>query len=332
VIWPQHEGSDFPDSATVPDGDRIAVKPVAVGLRLGSYRNLPSLALWQALAQAKPDLVWIHEFSPFTIGGLLFAKSRGIPVVVSTEIGRANAFFFPWTVRVWHKHWGHFADGIIANCPAARQPLCEEKLPVVDAFHAVDSRQFLPKDSRASAGITTFVFVGHLIPRKGVDLLLDAAVELRRRGHKHFQLRMIGRDLERWAVDGVLKRDLGDIVEMPGFLSGQQLQDAIRDADVFVLPTRRDTYAAVVHEAACLGMPLLISRHAGACEALVREGVSGFSFLPEDCQEMTDKMERLLDPNLRARMSVASRQGADNISAHRRGVALRAWVRAEFGL
>lgn len=332
VIWPKNEGSDFPDASTMPVGDNITVEKVPVGLRIGSYRNFPSPALWQALAEAKPDLVWIHEFSPFTLGGLLFAKRHGIPVVVSTEIGRSNAFFFPWTVRLWHRHWGHFADGFIANCPAAREPLCDEKRLVIDAFHAVDSRQFVPMEKKPLPDLTTFVFVGHLIPRKGVDFLLDAAVELRRRGRKNFQLRLIGRDPERWAVDGVLERGLDHEVEMPGFLSGQRLQDAIRNADVFVLPTRRDTYAAVVHEAACLGLPLLISRHAGACEALVEEGVTGFGFLPENGHELVDKMEKLLDPELRVRMSAASRAAGDRLSAHRRGVALRAWMRAEFGV
>lgn len=332
ILWPQHEGSDFPDASTVPDAPNIAVTQVPVGVRCGTYRNFPSWALWQALREAKPDLVWIHEFSPFTLAGLVYAKLRGIPVVASTEVGRGNAFFFPWPVRLWHRHWGHFVDGIIANCPLARQPLCEEKLPVVDAFHAVDSRQFLPAETKAASGLTTFVFVGHLIPRKGVDLFLDAAVELRRRGHTRFSLRLIGRDPDRWAVNGVIERRLEEVVEMPGFLSGELLQKAIREADVFVLPTRRDTYAAVVHEAACLGLPLLISRHAGACEALVKEGVSGFAFWPEDVREFADRMEDLLDPKLRAQMSHASRLAGDDLSAHRRGVAVREWMREQFGV
>ncbi|MDZ4289637.1 MAG: glycosyltransferase, partial [Prosthecobacter sp.] len=224
LMWPEREPSDFPDAAAIPKADNITVSEAPVGVRLHNGRHLPSAGLWRALAEARPDLIWIHEFSPYTLGGLLFAKRRGIPVVVSTEVGHANAHFFPWTVRAWHALWGHFADGIIANCPAARQPLCGEIRPIIDAFHAVDSRDFLPAPNQSHSNVTTFVFVGHLIPRKGVDLLLDAVVEMKRRGQNHFRLRLIGRDAEQWASASVAQRGLDDIVEMPGFLSGPALQ------------------------------------------------------------------------------------------------------------
>jgi glycosyltransferase involved in cell wall biosynthesis len=332
LLWPQSEPSDFPAAAAVPAADNIEIAEVPMGRSVGPGRRLPSAALWRALDQARPDLVWVHEFSPYTVAGLCYAKARGLPVVVSTEVGQRNAHFFPWAVRLWHRHWGHFADGIIANCPAAREPLCDEARPVVDAFHAVDSRHFLPADASAGNGVATFVFVGHLIPRKGVDLLMDAALMLQRQGVDNFRIKLIGRDAEGWAANAVAERGLEAKVEMAGFLSGEALRDAIRAADVFVLPTRKDTYAAVVHEAACLGMPLLISRHAGACEALVREGETGFSFAPEDTQEFAAQMKRMLNPELRQRMRAASRTAGDAISAHRRGPALWEWMRKEFAL
>jgi glycosyltransferase involved in cell wall biosynthesis len=332
VLWPQREPSDFPDAAAVPVADNIHVTEVAMGRTVGNGRRLPSSALWRALDEARPDLVWVHEFSPYTVAGLCYAKRRGLPVVVSTEVGRRNAHFFPWPVRLWHRHWGHFADGIIANCPAAREPLCDEARPVVDAFHAVDSRDFVPAPNQECNGTATFAFVGHLIPRKGVDLLLDAALALKQQGVSGFRINLIGRDHEGWAAREVAARGLETTVDMSGFLSGEPLQDAIRAADVFVLPTRKDTYAAVVHEAACLGMPLLVSRHAGACEALVREGVTGFSFLPEDSGGFAEQMRRMLDSGLRQRMREASRAAGDALSAHRRGPALWEWMRREFAV
>ncbi|HYF36532.1 MAG TPA: hypothetical protein VD994_14655, partial [Prosthecobacter sp.] len=108
LLWPEHEASDFPNAAAVPQADNITVTEVPMGMRVGKERRLPSLALWKAMDEARPDLVWVHEFSPFTVSGLLYAKYRSLPVVVSTEVGRANAHFFPWPVRLWHQHWGHF--------------------------------------------------------------------------------------------------------------------------------------------------------------------------------------------------------------------------------
>ena len=87
-----------------------------------------------------------------------------------------------------------------------------------------------------------------------------------------FKLRFIGGGNTVWLDQSRFTRTQGlqNHLECAGFLSGAALRNAMQSADVFVLPTRQDTYGAVVHEAACLGLPLLVSRHAGAAEALVR--------------------------------------------------------------
>ena len=332
LLWPANEDSDFKDDSATPTGKNVTIHAIQSCPVLGP--RFPSSDLWSTLNTIQPDIVWIHEFSPFTLGGLLYAKRQAIPVVESTEVGRGNAHFFSFTVRAWHFLWSHLIDGVIANAPAARQSLCGENHAVVDAFHAVDSRRFAPVLSdRDHDAPVTFVVVGKLIPRKGTDLLLEAAAHLRSMTDTPFRLRFIGGDPDGWAASLTAKLGLEDCVEFKGFLEDESLRTAISTADVFVLPTRQDTDAAVVHEAACLGLPLLVSIHAGACEALVQEGVAGHAIDPADTTSFAKRMRTLCDDRtLRQRMGAASRNAGERLSAHRTATAIVDWMRNQFAL
>lgn len=333
LVWPSDGANEHPSHLVTPRADNLELRMVAstsrqVNATDGKVKTfLPSREAWKALRGQDVRAVLIHEFSPFTLQGLVFAKWRRIPVVVSTEVGRANAHFFNARTRLWHGFWGRFVNGIAACCPAAHDPLSGKKVPTLATYHAVDSRIYQPMERTRPVGApTVFAYLGQLIPRKGLDLLLDAAVALRAQGHTHFTLRFIGGGNDAWLRQGIAQRGLESHCELTGFLSGAAIRQALGSADVFVLPTRQDTYAAVVHEAACLGLPLLISRHAGAAEALVREGINGRTFVPEDAEAFSTSMAEMLDPAVRARMAGPSREAGESHSAHERGRALWSWL------
>jgi glycosyltransferase involved in cell wall biosynthesis len=330
ILWSQFDTEPAPDA--LPSGPNVEVVSIAskaVASQSWSLwpqeavaSRLPSREVWRAIRARRPDLIWMHEYSPYTLTGLLYAKWHRIPVVVSSEIGRGNAHYFSRAVRLWHRLWGKLADGFIACCPAARQPLAATRAPIVEAFHAVDSRVFLPAVEPPHNSSLTFAYVGHLVPRKGIDLLIAAAQHLKTLTTQPFRLRIIGSgDLD------AIKAIAGDLdIEFTGFLNGDSLREAMRSSDVFILPTRQDTYAAVVHEAACLGLPLLISRHAGASEAIQ----TGFTIDPHDTADFARHMLAMFDPQTRATMRAASRQRGDELSAHRRAHALWQWMHQNF--
>ena len=61
----------------------------------------------------------------------------------------------------------------------------------------MDSRSYRPP-ARKTHGPVTFVYLGQLIPRKGLDLWLEAARRLRAAAHENFRLRIIGGGDEGW--------------------------------------------------------------------------------------------------------------------------------------
>lgn len=329
LVWPSDGGNEHPSELVTPRAENLELRMVSSSSREVSATDgkvktfLPSRETWRVLGEQDVRAVLVHEFSPFTLQGLLFAKWKRIPVVVSTEVGRSNASFFNARTRLWHALWGRFVDGIAACCPAAHEPLSRRRIPAVATYHAVDSRLYVPHARTGAPGApVVFAYLGQLIPRKGLDLLLDAAAALRDKGCTGFMLRFIGGGDDAWLRECIAKRGMEAHCELTGFLSGAAIRDALGTADVFVLPTRQDTYAAVVHEAACSGLPLLVSGHAGAAEALVRDGVNGYVIVPEKTDEFSTRMQQLMDGGLRKQMGGESRVSGEQHSAHLRGVAL----------
>jgi len=306
----------------------------ARGLRLGGREvRLPSLALWRELSRTRPAAVWVHEFSPYTVTALAWARSHGKIVIASTELGQDNASYFSGLVRWWHGLCGRWVDGVVACSPAARVPLSGRAVPVVDAFHAYDAGELVPVEEhqRDLAPPVIFVYLGKLEVRKGLDLWFRAAGRLKRQLGAGvggaFRLRVIGGGDEGWAREEAERAGVGGDVEWLGFLEGEKLRERLGCAHVFVLPTRQDTYGAVVHEAACLGLPLLVSCHAGAAWALAEGGEGGMVIDPADEEGFARAMGECLDGAVRARLGEGARRRAERLSAGERGVAVAQFVR-----
>lgn len=335
IVWPAQHDSEHPVALTTPEHPRIELAPVSTRSfrkpgdqgAATHYRHnsitLPTAGCLRALRRQGLEGVIIHELSPFTLLALLHARWHKLPVLLMTDVGADNAAMYPWHVRLWHGFWGRFVDGVVAGCPAACRLVCGASVPVFKAFHAVDAEAFkpLPKSGHPG-GPVVFVFSGQMIHRKGMDLLFKASRRLRDEVGDVFRIRVLGPGDEQQARTIADAEGVADLVDWRGFLVAGEMIQALATADVFVLPTRADSYAVVVQEAACLGLPLIISQHAGAAEAVVKDRVNGFIIDPADAETFCDRMRRLLDAPTRLRMSAAARLRGEELSSPKRGAAL----------
>ena len=96
--------------------------------------------------------------------------------------------------------------------------------------------------------------------------------------------------------------------EFRGALQGLELAHAFADMDVFVFPSKTDTFGLVILEAMASGVPVIVAPGGGP-QYQVQSGQAGFV-----AKSQADFAERILelkdDPSLRARMSQAARQTA----------------------
>lgn len=149
-----------------------------------------------------------------------------------------------------------------------------------------------------------FLFVGKLVAHKRPQDLLEAIGRMPR------ELAAVGL----FVGDGQLREDLEErarrlpagAVKFAGFVNQAGLPILYAAADVFVLPSAREAWGLVVNEAACAGLPLLLSDQVGAAADFVELGKTGYVYRAGDVDGLTKRMEELCrDPGKRAAMRTA---------------------------
>lgn len=149
---------------------------------------------------------------------------------------------------------------------------------------------------RAEYGLSEeklLLYVGRIAPKKGVDVLLDAHAELRRRGHGDVGLVIVG--------DGPLREKLqgqsGDGVYWLGYQPDDALPEWYGLCDVFACPSYGDQWAVVVNEAMAAGLPVVASETVGATADLVSEGENGYTVPPGDPIALANRIWEVLEPD-----------------------------------
>ena len=89
--------------------------------------------------------------------------------------------------------------------------------------------------------------------KKGFDLLLQAAAELRDEGLE-FVLTLGGEGAEQAALEAIIAdRGLSDSVKMIGWV--EDVVPLLEQADLFILPSRSEPFGIVILEAMACGVP-----------------------------------------------------------------------------
>lgn len=164
------------------------------------------------------------------------------------------------------------------------------KTPIVVIHPGVDTKLFHPcqsdKDQRerqqlrrryAARHHNVVLFVGRIVPRKGLDVLLLAMREMQRRGEDVPALWVAGRlprpgSTYRRAIDRAARRLP---VRFLGYTTRHELAKLYRAADVFVCPSQKpEAFGLVNLEAQASGIPVIASDAWGIRES-VRHGVTG---------------------------------------------------------
>ena len=194
--------------------------------------------------------------------------------------------------------------------------------PVVEIPPGVDLERFGPLSSaeraeaRADLGLPVHgplvVSVSRLVPRKGMDVLIDAAVRLRSEiPDLTVAIAGRGRDSERLA--GRIAEHSAP-VRLLGAVSDRDLPRLVGSADVFAMLCRnrwlgleQEGFGIVFLEAAAAGVPQVAGASGGAGEA-VEDGVTGVVVRrPTEAGRVARAIAELLDdPTRRAAMGRAA--------------------------
>ena len=197
---------------------------------------------------------------------------------------------------------------------------------LLEVSPGVDCAWFAPWDgpTRAAARLRLglpvdaplVVSVSRLVPRKGMDVLIEAVRRLRR-SYPDLVLAIAGTGREAQRLAARARRGAAP-VRFFGQVSEEDKRALLASADVFAMACRKrwrgleeEGFGIVFLEAAASGTPQVAGDSGGAAEA-VDDGVTGVVVRrPEDAGEVAGALRHLLaDAELRRRMGDAARERA----------------------
>jgi phosphatidylinositol alpha-1,6-mannosyltransferase len=194
----------------------------------------------------------------------------------------------------------------------------------VDRFRVLDAEQ--RSAARASLGLPVdgrlVVSVSRLVPRKGMDVLIDAAARLGA-DRPDVTVAIAGDGRDRGRLERRI-RSLRAPVRLLGRLPGAQLPELYGCADVFAMLCRdrwggleQEGFGIVFLEAAACGVPQ-VAGHSGGAEDAVVDGETGIVVRrPNDPRAAATALARLLDDaELRRTLGTAARRRVEADFSH----------------
>jgi len=180
--------------------------------------------------------------------------------------------------------------------------------------NGVDPEKYKPTDNAAeikrSFGLTeasVVLFVGNLIPRKGVSFLVEAARQVTKtQPDTQFVLVGEGPMKSQLTSDLAAAKLTGNFIFKSG-LSEEELAKMYACSDVFALPSIQEGQGIVLLEASASGKPVVAFDIGGVNEVVVN-GETGFLANRGSSSELAEALLKLLgDAGLRRRMGLAGR-------------------------
>ena len=289
------QNSIFLESKTIKIKKRFDTKYIHIPWGVG-----------KVLKKLTPDVVVGSEYNPTILKALHYCKSNQIPFVSWTDGTLHSERNISRLQLIFRKHVIKNADSYIASSSKSKEAQVHYGAPEGKchiSLLTVDINKYLQKPQGKGRG--RILYVGSLIERKGVDLLLKALAEVK----SEYELYLAGTgpeedNLKKLAED--LK--LSDRIHFLGQLRRKELLAQYADSNLFVLPTREDCFALVILEALCAGLPVICSKYADGAYDLVEEGKNGWILDPYNTRCFAECLEKALqNKDLRIRMQEHSK-------------------------
>jgi len=276
----------------------------------------------------RPDLVVCYENSALrafraarAAGALCVLDAASVHYQAGRALGGGVAGLNPAWIDAQKQQEIELADAILTCSEFAAETYRAAGVPAAKLFPVPPGTDLpdVPPQARPAGGPCRFVFVGSLMRRKGVDLLLDIFEELAREGATA-SLTLIGgaaeADLARRA------RGMGNVESRP-FMPQAELFQALAGHDCLLLPSRFDSFGMVVPEAMAAGVPALVSDRVGAKCVIEQHPGAGWIVPCEEPALKAQIRQLAARPELSAAASAAARAAARDYSweAYRRRVA-----------
>ncbi|HET7209951.1 MAG TPA: glycosyltransferase family 4 protein [Terriglobales bacterium] len=276
--------------------------------RVAGCNLLLNRGLADTLSKTSPQAIICGGYNYFASWqAVLWARRNNVPFLLWSESNLYDLRRKYPPVEWLKSHFLRRCTGYIVPGSASCDYLRTYELPqqkITRAPNAVDNALFGQAAEEARQQSTKFrgmyglpgryfLFVGRLVPEKGVLELLDAYGELAPDLRSEIGLLFVGNGRCQEELVRRASRIQTGVVKFSGFLQRDILPGFYALADMLILPTHSDTWGLVVNEAMACGLPVISTSVAGCSADLVQDGWNGLVVPPRDVGQLAAAMDSL---------------------------------------
>lgn len=230
----------------------------------------------------------IHAHTLFSGGFLAYKLNRiyGVPYIVAIRNTDINLFMkYMVHLRFIGRKILNNAQKIIFISPIYQKRFIEKYISLEDKSMIYKKSNVVPNgidDYWLNNIYTTqriidsknikLIFVGTICTNKGILPLIKTCECLKNRGY-NIQVIMIGK-MENTKYQNIINKY--SFIKYLGFLTKEEILRYMRESDIFILPSRTETFGLVYAEAMSQGLPVIYTRGEGF-DGQFSEGEVGFS-------------------------------------------------------
>lgn len=251
----------------------------------------------QQVSPWSPEIIHAHFLDRPSTVALHWGRAYGVPVTAIAHARDWNVHVTPRSLRAKGTVAAHFFAISHHALRGLREKgdIPEEKLSLCRAHF---STQALPDGPRRSDD--QVVTVARLVPKKGLDVLIDA-MSILVSSQPNARLTIIGEGPERRRLqDRVRQRGLDRQVSFAGSMENRDVIHMLMYSTAFALPCRvtkdgdADGIPVALMEAGNMGVPVVTTPVAGIPE-LIENGVTGILVSPDSPEALAEALSRLLE-------------------------------------
>lgn len=222
------------------------------------------------------DIIHLHEHRhSLAIATHRYAKKNNIPYVLQAH-GSVLPFFQKEKMKeIFDKVWGfdilHDASKVFALTEVEKEQylkmgIKQEDIEIVPLGINLEDYTDFPEKGKFKSRLNIdendklILFLGRIHEIKGLDLLIKSFNQI---SNDNIKLAIVGEDYDfKGEVEKLINEfDLNEKVIFPGVLTGSDKIEALIDCDIFVMPSRYESFTTSGLEAMACSKPLILTKN-----------------------------------------------------------------------
>lgn len=261
--------------------------------------------LFKAIFVARrSDIIHAQWIVPSGLIGVLIKKLYNKPLICTTrgsDLSLSKRGFFNLLLKYVLKNCDYVASNNVEHVKIIKSLNFIDKNRIFYIPNGLDYGLYKIRDKnkiRNKLGLSKkdkiILFVGYLIKRKRIDILIRAFLRIYKK-HKNLKLIIIGSGpLNEKHKSLVNNLDLSNSINFLGTLPAEKVAFFMSAADVFVLSSESEGRPNVVLEAMASGLPVVVT-DVGDIKSFIVNGRDGFIVKVNDVDSLASRIGSLLD-------------------------------------